>query len=292
MPTPEKPDAGWSDPGYEAATTAVAGEKPAPTKPRAKADGEEGAEMSFFDHLGELRRRIIYSLVAIGIGFGVGFYFSEPAFEFLARPMLDAFRAAGLGERDLIYTSPLGPLRLHITVGLYLGIVLALPVVLHQLWLFVAPGLYRNERRAVVAFLFSGVGLFLAGTAFGYYVLLPITLQFLLTFFQGPYTAMISINEYFDMVLLVLLGLGAVFQLPILIFLLSVFGLVTPGFLWRNFRYAVLVIAVLAALITPTTDALTMVIFMGPMIALYLLGIGVSALVVRRRARQEGLVRS
>jgi Tat protein translocase TatC len=241
--------------------------------------------MSLMDHLDELRRRILYSVAGIALGFVVGFYFSQEAFEFLARPMLEALRDAGLADR-LIYTSPLGPLRMLITVGLYLGVLLALPLVLYQLWLFVAPGLYRNERHAVVSFLVSGVFLFASGTAFGYVVMLPVTLRFLISF-EGPYTAMISINDYFDMVLVILLGLGLVFQLPILIFFLSLFGIVTPRFLWDNFRYAVLAIAILAALVTPTTDVLTMSIFMAPMLVLYLLGVGVSWLVVRRKRQRE-----
>lgn len=242
--------------------------------------------MSFFDHLAELRRRILYSLVAVGFGFVLGFYFSEPAYEFLARPMIAALRAAGFTDQQMIYTSPLGALRLYLTVGLYLGVVIALPVVLHQLWLFVAPGLYRHERRAVLSFLFSGTALFLAGTAFGYYLALPPTLRFVLGF-EGPFRPMISINEYFDLVLIILLGLGVIFQLPILIFILTLFGLVTPRFLWKNFRYAVLVIAILSAVVTPTTDILTMTVFMAPMILLYLLGIGVSYVVVRRRRAQQ-----
>jgi sec-independent protein translocase protein TatC len=245
------------------------------------------ARMSFFDHLAELRRRIFYAILAVGLGFCVGFYFADEAFTFLSQPMLEALRSAGLQDK-LIYTSPLGPLRVLITVGLYLGLVLASPFVLHQVWLFVAPGLYRHERRAALSFLFSSVFLFLAGTAFGYAVMLPITLQFLVSLQSAaPFTAFISINEYFDFVLVVLLGLGVVFQLPILIFFLSLFGIVTPRFLWENFRYAVLIIAILAAVITPTTDVLTMSVFMAPMLLLYLLGMGVSFLVVRRRAQEE-----
>jgi len=246
------------------------------------------SKMSFFDHLEELRGRIFYSLAAIGVGLCVGLYYSNEGFEFLARPMIRALQEANLGDK-LIYTSPLGPIRLLISVGLYMGIVIASPVVLYQVWLFIAPGLYRNERRAAASFLFSSVFLFLAGTAFGYVVMLPVTLKFLISF-QGPFTPMISINDYFDMVLVILLGLGVVFQLPILIFFLSLFGIVTPRFLWNNFRYAILVIAIIAAIVTPTTDPMTMIIFMAPMIVLYLLGIGVSALVARKKAEARGEV--
>lgn len=260
--------------------------------PPGSAHNDDSTEkMSFFDHLAELRMRLLWSLVAVCVGFGVGFAFSEEAFNFLARPMMQAFRQAGYSDKQMIFTNPLGALRLYISVGLYLGIVVALPVVLYQLWRFVAPGLYRNERRAIGLFLFSSIFLFVAGMAFGYYILLPVTLTFLISL-QGNFTPMISINEYFDVVLVILLGLGVVFQLPILIFFLSLFGIVTPAFLWRNFQYAVLLIAVVAAVVTPTTDAVTMVVFMVPMLALYVVGIGVSYLVVRRRnARDTGWTR-
>jgi len=247
-------------------------------------------KMSFLEHLTELRKRIIYSLIAVGLGLCVGLYFSDRAFGYLAHPMLKALRDAKLEDR-LIYTSPLGPLQLFITVGLYVGIVLASPYVLWQIWLFVAPGLYRHERRAVLTFIFSSLALFLSGMAFAYWVMLPMTLSFLISF-PGPYRAMISMNDYFDMTLVILLGLGIVFQLPILIFFLSLFGIVTPRFLWSNFRYAILIISILAAVITPTTDALTMTIFMAPMVVLYLMGIGVSALVARHKRRSEAIARA
>jgi sec-independent protein translocase protein TatC len=129
------------------------------------------------------------------------------------------------------------------------------------------------------------VFLFLAGIAFGYFVTLPYILKFLVSF-QGPVVPMISINEYFDLTLLILLGLGLVFELPILVFFLSLFGIVTPKFLWKNIRYAILIIAIVAAVITPTPDAMTMLIFMAPMIGLYFVGIAVSAMVVRKKERR------
>jgi sec-independent protein translocase protein TatC len=239
--------------------------------------------MSFFEHLEELRKRLINALLSVAVGVGAGLYLVPQVVEFLQRPLMKAFREAGVAER-LVFTSPLGPMNLYLTGGLYFGFVLASPLVLYQLWQFVAPGLYRHERRAVASFLVFGVLLFFAGTAFGYYLLLPATLRFLLEVGIGAnFTAMISINEYFDLVLVILLGLGLVFQLPILIFFLSLFGIVTPRFLWNNFRYAVLVIAVASAVITPTTDVLTMSIFMAPMLLLYVVGIGVSAMVVRKK---------
>jgi sec-independent protein translocase protein TatC len=193
-------------------------------------------------------------------------------------------KAAHLDPK-LVYSHPAGYLNLLITVSIYLGIVLASPWVLYQIWLFVAPALYKHERSAITGFLFSTVFLFLAGIAFGYFVSLPYVLRFLISF-QGPVVPLINIDEYFDLILLVLLGLGLVFELPVLIFFLSLFGIVTPEFLVKNFRYALLVITILAGILTPTPDATTMVIFMLVLIALYFLGVGVSWLVVRKRKRR------
>ncbi len=259
-------------------------------------EDEPGGSMTFFEHLTELRTRIIHSLVAIAIGAFVGFYLAGYFIEFIIRPMRDALSNAHL-DPHLIYTHPAGYLNLMITFGIYMGIVLASPYVLYQIWLFVAPGLYKHERSAVTGFLFSTVFLFLAGIAFGYFVALPRVLKFLVSF-QGmnlPFVShidpggvvpMISINEYFDVTLMILLGLGLVFEMPVLVFFLSLFGIVTPKFLIKNFRYAILVITIIAAIVTPTPDAGTMLIFMAPMVGLYFLSVGVSAIVARKRERR------
>src|ERR1700687_5348231 len=232
---------------------------------------ETGGQMTVFEHLVELGKRIIHSLIAIAIGAFLGVYVAKYVINYVTHPMLRALSDAHL-EPKLIYTHPAGFFNLIITLGIYIGIVLASP-------------LYKHERSAITGFLFSTVFLFLAGIAFGYFVTLPYILKFLVSF-QGPVVPMISINEYFDLTLLVLLGLGLVFELPILVFFLSLFGIVTPKFLWKNIRYAILIIAVVAAVITPTPDAVTMLIFMAPMIGLYFVGIAVSAMVVRKKERQ------
>lgn len=246
--------------------------------------------MTFFEHLSELRRRIIYSLYAIGIGAFIGVYLSKYLIYWINKPMLKALADAHLDPK-LIFTHPAGYLNLVITVGVYLGIVLASPIVLYQIWLFVAPALYKHERGAITGFMFSTVFLFLAGIAFGYFITLPYILHFLVSpgplfMLQRDVTPMISVNEYFDLILIILLGMGLMFELPVLVFFLSLFGIVTPKFLWKNARYAILIIAVVAAIVTPTPDATTMLVFMAPMIGLYFLGIAVSAVVTRRRERR------
>jgi sec-independent protein translocase protein TatC len=258
-------------------------------QPRDAADpAENGAQMTFFEHLVELRKRIIHSLIAIAIGAFVGVYVGRYIIGFITKPMTKALTDAHLDPK-LITTHPAGFFNLIITLGIYIGLVLASPVVLYQIWLFVAPALYKHERSAVTGFLFSTVFLFLAGIAFGYFVTLPYVLKFLVTFqmnAQSSIVPLITVNEYFDLTLMVLLGLGLVFELPVLVFFLSLFGIVTPKFLWKNIRYAILAISVVAAIITPSPDAMTMLIFMAPMIGLYFVGIAVSAVVTRKRERR------
>jgi sec-independent protein translocase protein TatC len=267
------------------------------SSPAAVAPPEEpGGAMTFFEHLTELRKRIINSLIAIAIGAFIGFYLSNYLIRFVIAPMLKALREAHLDEK-LIYTHPAAYLNLMLSFGIYMGIALASPYVLYQIWLFVAPALYKHERGAITGFLFSAVFLFFSGVAFGYFVALPRVLYFLVSF-QGmplPFIShiqpsgvvpMISVSEYFDLTLTILLVLGLLFELPVLVFFLSLFGIVTPKFLISNFRYAILIITVVAAIVTPTPDAMTMLLFMSPMVVLYFVSIGVSAVVTRRRNRR------
>lgn len=251
------------------------------------AEQDIGGRMSFFEHLVELRKRLIRAIIAIVIGMAIGLLVAQHFVNFVVNPMLVALRANHLEQR-LYYTSPEAYLSLVINLGLYLGIVIAMPFVLYQIWLFVAPGLYKHERSAVAGFIVSSMFLFLSGIAFGYFIMLPQILKFLIGFANnGPIKPLISINEYFSLTLIILVGLGVVFELPVLIFILSLFGIVTPQFLLKNFRYALLVITIIAAIVTPTPDATTMLIFMAPMVLLYFLGVFVSYLVLRHRRNQE-----
>ncbi|HEV2422766.1 MAG TPA: twin-arginine translocase subunit TatC [Candidatus Acidoferrales bacterium] len=258
-----------------------------PELPSARTEEEDGGKMSLFEHLADLRKRLIYSAIAIGLGFLVGFAISKPMIGIVSRPMVVALEQSHFPPR-LIYHNPTGPINLVFSLAFYLGIVFALPVVLYQIWLFVAPGLYKHERKAVASFIVSSVLLFLAGIAFGYFILLPYVLRFLISF-EGslPLQPLIDINEYFDLLLIVMVGLGVIFELPILIFVLSMFGIVTPQWLWKNVRYAILIISIIALIVTPTPDATTMLIFMAPMVALYFVGIGVSYMVFRSKRKRE-----
>jgi sec-independent protein translocase protein TatC len=261
----------------------AASSQPNPVAPPRAGEDDAGGRMSFFEHLVELRKRLITSVAAIGAGMVIGFLVANHAINFIVQPILAALRAHHLEDR-LYYPSPATPISLYISLSLYIGIVIAMPVVLYQIWLFVAPGLYKHERRAVMGFVVSSMFLFLCGIAFGYYVMLPQVLSFLIGFATDlPLKPLIAINEYFDFILVVLVGLGVIFELPVLIFILSLFGIVTPRFLLRNFRYAMLIITIVAAIVTPTPDATTMLIFMAPMVALYFVGVFVSYMVLRNK---------
>lgn len=261
---------------------------------RQRSEEETASAMSFFDHLVELRKRIISSLLAIGIGMILGFVVAKRFIYLIIEPMMAALRANHLADK-LYYTSPAGGVSLIINLSIYLGIVIAMPWVLYQIWLFVAPGLYKHERRAVASFIVSSMTLFLCGIAFGYFVMLPRVLTYIIHFMNdGPIEPLISVNEYFSLIVIVLVGLGVIFEMPVVIFILSLFNIVTPRFLLRNFRYAMLLITVAAAIVTPTPDATTMLVFMAPMVVLYFVGVLVSYAVVRRkraRALAEGEAR-
>jgi len=241
--------------------------------------------MSFLQHLEELRRRIIYSLLAVAVTFFVGWWKADRIFAFMQAPIMTALHAHKLDEK-LVYTNPTDPFNMYMKVGLIAGLFIASPFILYQVWAFIAPGLYRNERRYVLPFMFSTVGLFLAGGAFGYKMVYPAALDFLIGY-GAQFQPMITIGEYANLFLTVVVGMGIVFEMPILIFFLALMGIVSAGWMWRNLRYSILVIFIIAAIVTPTTDILNMCIFAAPMVALYVLSIAIAWLVhpKRRKAR-------
>jgi sec-independent protein translocase protein TatC len=241
--------------------------------------------MSFLEHLEELRRRIIYSIIAVAVGFFLCWNYADRIYGLMQRPIMEALRRNGMAEK-LVYLSPTEPFNLYLKIALLAGLFVASPFVLYQLWLFISPGLYRHEKRYVLPFMFSTVFLFVAGGYFGYTMVYPAALNFLIEYGK-QFQPMITIGEYTDLFLTIIIGLGVIFEMPILVFFLALMGIVTAGWMWRNLRYSILVIFIIAAIITPTTDILNMCIFAAPMIGLYVLSIGVAFLVhpARRRAR-------
>ena len=243
--------------------------------------------MSFLEHLEELRRRIIYALIAVAIGFFACWRYAERIYEIMQRPIMEALRHNGMAEK-LVYLNPTEPFNLYLKVAFLGGLFVASPFVLYQVWMFISPGLYRNERRYVLPFMFSTVFLFLSGGVFGYKIVYPAALNFLIEYGK-QFQPMITIGEYTDLFLTIIIGMGVIFELPILVFFLSLMGIVTAGWMWRNFRYSILVIFIIAAIVTPTTDILNMCIFAAPMVALYGLSIGIAFLVhpAQRRKRRD-----
>ncbi len=244
--------------------------------------------MSFLEHLEELRRRIIYSLLAVAVAFFACFYYADRIYGIMKRP-IDAALVANHLPTDLVYLNPTEPFNMYLKIGLIAALFVASPFVLYQVWAFIAPGLYRHERRYVVPFMFSTVFLFLAGGFFAYKIVYPAALQFLINY-GSQFKPMITIGEYTDLFLTIILGLGVIFEMPILVFFLSLMGIVSAGWMWRNFRYSILVIFIIAAIVTPTTDIMNMCIFAAPMVALYAFSILVAWLVhpTRRKARAKG----
>jgi len=225
--------------------------------------------MSLMEHLEELRKRIVRSAIYLAVGFIIAWVFRDRFVTFIQAPLNHI-------GKSLVFTHPMDPLNLQLQVSLVCGAILASPFILFQVWLFIAPGLYQKERRFVVPFMTATVGLFLGGASFGYFYVLPGALKILIVQFGHNFTSMVTIEDYTSFFLSIILGLGISFEMPILIFFLAMFGIVSPRFLWKNIRYAILAIFLVAAIITPSPDPWTMCIYAIPMLALYMIGIGVA----------------
>jgi sec-independent protein translocase protein TatC len=243
--------------------------------------------MGFLDHLEELRNRLVYCIGAVAVGFFACWGFRERIYGVMQRPIMGALKAHGMSEK-LVYLNPVEPFNLYLKIAALAGLFLTSPFVLYQVWMFISPGLYRNEKRYVMPFMASTIALFSAGGYFGYKFVYPRALDFLIGF-GSQFQPMITIGEYTSLFLSIVLGMGLIFELPILIFFLALMGIVSAGFMWKNFRYSILVIFIIAAIVTPTPDVLNMCIFAAPMIALYVASIGIAYVVhpKQRRARKE-----
>jgi sec-independent protein translocase protein TatC len=237
--------------------------------------------MSLMEHLDELRRRIVRSAIFLFLGFIVAYIFHEKLFALVQAPLTHI-------GKTLVFTHPMDPLNIYLQVSLIGGAIIASPFILFQVWMFIAPGLYQKERRFVVPFMAATVSLFLTGAAFGYFWVLPGALKILIVDFGHNFTSMVTIEEYSGFFLSIILGLGISFEMPILIFFLALFGIVSPRFLWKNIRYAILAVFLVAAFICPSPDPWTMCIYAIPMLSLYIVGIGVAWWVhpSRRKAKE------
>ncbi len=241
--------------------------------------------MPLLAHLEELRRRIIFAILGIVVGFLLCWSYADRLFGLMQQPVIQALQHHGIDGR-LVYLNPTDPFNLYLMLALVLGLFVASPFVFYQFWLFIAPGLYRTERRFVLPFLASTAGLFLAGGLFGYKMVYPASLDFLIAYGER-FQPMITIGEYTKLFAIVVIGLGLMFEMPILVFFLALMRVITARWMWQNLRYSVLVIFIVAAVMTPTADVLNMCLFAAPMIVLYGISIGVAWVAGGRRERAE-----
>jgi sec-independent protein translocase protein TatC len=336
----------------------------------------EGLQMSFLDHLDELRQRLIYSVFSIAIAFSLCFAVSGYIFNFLAVPVVKQLRKAkreqqakygqpnindlkegetaqytfvqdtsvnGVkipngatvrvkkitkdnqpqlvlelpwaigkaivpadtpvssimkeGEKSLYFDDENSKLVLrgvtssfmiYMEVALYAGIAFAIPFLLYQIWAFIAPGLYKHERRYVMPLIAMGTVFFTLGAAFAYRVAFPAACDYLLGLaVEGGFQTLLDAEDYLNLIIMIMLGSGIVFQIPTLSYLLARIGLLTPGMMWKSWRYAIVIIAIISAVLTPTADAINMTIFAAPMVALYFLSIGIVWFFGKQRRKEE-----
>lgn len=241
-------------------------------------------EMPFLEHLEELRWCVLWSLLAILAGFVVGFatVYLFDVLEILIRPVREA---AGDPNLELQYLSPADPFFVTLRLALYLGLVLASPIVIYQVWSFMSPALEPRERRAIVPSLYFAVFLFLAGMAMAYFIALPVTLEFFENFQEGSLTADLEINRTLGFIVKILLAFGIVFELPIVVMVLSAIGIVTPEGLRSKRRHAIVAIAAGASIITPGDIISLTILLMVPLVALYEASIWLSVLIHRGKAK-------
>jgi sec-independent protein translocase protein TatC len=246
-------------------------------------DDEEspGGKMSFLEHLDELRKRIINACLGIAVGIGFSFFFIQSIYDFLTAPAIATLPPGS----KLIYTQPTEAFSLYIQISLISGATLAAPFIMYQVWRFIAPGLYANEKRFVVPFvLFSTLG-FLGGAAFNHYVAYPFIMVYFASFNTPNLTYMPQLSYVFGLYVKMLLGLGIIFQMPTVVFFLAKMQLLTAWFLVKHIKMASLLVFIIAAVITPTGDPMTLMIFAAPMLALYVLSIGVAWIVGPKRIK-------
>jgi sec-independent protein translocase protein TatC len=244
----------------------------------------EGAgKMSFLEHLDELRKRIIWSVASVFVGFVISFFFIDEIFNFIMRPLQ---RMLPPGQ-TLIYTDPTEAFVLYIKIALIAGLILASPAVMTQVWLFVAPGLYAHEKKWAIPFIVMSSLFFVAGAAFSHYVVFPLTWAFFVGFTNDILTFMPRIQPAFSIYLRLVLAFGIVFQMPTLVLFLAKMGVLTAGFMIRNVKYAVLIIVIISAVITPDGGGVSLVAMAGPMMLLYVFSIGLAWIFGKKREPEE-----
>jgi sec-independent protein translocase protein TatC len=234
---------------------------------------EEPAEgrMTFLEHLDELRKRITHAVGALFVGFLVALAFINRVVAFVYQRL-----TTDIPGGHLIYTEPSEAFILMIKIAALCGVLIASPYIMWQVWLFIAPGLYAKEKKLAIPFVIASSSLFVGGAAFAHYVVFPAAWKFFAGFSNEFITFTPRIEPVFGLYVKLLLGMGLVFQMPVLMFVLARLGIVSAGFLAKNFKYATLLIFILAAVITPDSSPVSQVLVAGPMVGLYIIGIGVA----------------
>jgi sec-independent protein translocase protein TatC len=250
--------------------------------------------MSFLEHLEELRSRILRAIGGVGVAFIISLVFCNELWHIVSAPAVGALKSLGYkgmngGDPNLVQIAPMDYFNIvWVKLPILTGIFIASPWILYQVWSFIAPGLYKRERRWAAPFVISSAGLFVAGGLFGYFVAFRYGLTFLLGLGQSySVTPMVSMVEYFDLFVDVILGIGLIFEMPVLIFFLTLLHIASPSFLIRHSRYAILAITIIAAVVTPTPDIFNMMLFAVPMCGLFYLGIFASYLLVLHREHKK-----
>jgi sec-independent protein translocase protein TatC len=252
----------------------------APEPPSEQED--DGARMSFLDHLEELRRRLVISAGAVFVAFLLSFAFINRIFEFIMRPLQAVLPAGG----KLIYTEPAEAFLLYMKVAALVGLFIAAPVVLWQIWLFIAPGLYANEKRFAIPFVLFSTFFFAAGALFSHFVVFPWAWRFFAGFSTDYMQFTPKIGPVFSLYVRMMLAMGVVFEMPTLVLFLARIGLVTPRFLIRNIKYAVLAIFIIAAVLTPGPDIVSQLLMAGPMVLLYAISILIAWVFQKKKTPQ------
>src|SRR5271156_1577868 len=262
---------------------------PPPGPPVPKSPKEEEEErmlrMSFMEHLEELRGRILKAVYGLAVAFVLSLAYAGKLWDIISDPAVEALKHLKVEPPQLAQLTPMESFSIiWVQLPLVCSIFIASPWIVYQVWAFISPGLYKKERNMALPFVLLTAGLFIGGGCFAYFLAFRYGLEFLLGIgMSNNVTPVVSITEYFDLFVNVMLGVGLVFELPVLIFLLTLLHLLSPRFLLRHSRYAILIIVIVAAIITPTPDVFNLMLFAIPMCALYFVGIFASYLLVLKR---------
>jgi len=243
---------------------------------------DEGAKMSFLDHLDELRKRLIACVWGLVVGCAIGFVFVQRIQAFIWMPLYQALHS--VNGAKFMYTTGFEPFMLTMKIGALAGLLIALPFVIYQLWLFISPGLYSHEKKLAVPFVLFCTLFFLLGAAFSHYAAFPWTWKFFLGWETEYMEFRPSIDEVFGLYVKMMLGFGLIFQMPMIVFFLARIGVVTAGFMVRNAKYAILIIFIVAAVVSPGTDVVSQCLMAFPMLALYGLSVLVAYIFGKQRS--------